>query len=264
MIDNLMANEAESNEVDTQQESIEVDSNVAENTSAENSEIKMPEGLPENFWDTEKNEILTDDLIKAYNQEAKKALDLRRKISEKGLNKAPKDINDYTVSEDIAELLGGNESESMALLRESAKEAGLSKNQFNFFANHLISKLEENGGFLNESQPVDLDAELKKLGDNGQQQLEHAKIFGDNLVNRGILAQEELPFYQNMITNGESLAIMNKIINMTGEKPIPTRTAINNVDSKDDILALMQSSEYRNNDPVTVAKVRKFYEQAYS
>jgi hypothetical protein len=245
------------------------------NDSEELKEVKepatKPEVLSDNYWDEEKGEIKLDNLVKDLETEKKKALDLRKIISQKGSVKPPKEAGEYTVSEDLAELLP-EDSEAMTLLREQALEAGLPKEQFATFMEGLLPAMKEQGLLVeNEPELSDeekeeefnkyRDQELEKLGSDSKKILQRVVNWGDGLLNKGILSKDELPVFQSFANDANSLLVLNKLASLSGEPEIPVQTAIpDGVLSRKEVDELIRSEAYKKGDVETHMKVKKHFE----
>ena len=247
-------------EYNKQQEEIE--------NKTESKEAIKPEGLDDSFWDEENKSIKQNELIEAYKKEQEKALGLRRKLSEKGSDKAPKSIDEYVLDDSLNELLP-NESPTTALLKEKALEAGLSKDKFNAFISAVMPALKENGlivdGPLNEEERQRQfeeykESELKKLGDNGPKILQGLANWGHALVNNGVLSKDELPVYNNLLTDAASIAVISKLRALTGEQDIPVKTAVQDgLPSRAEIDQLIASPEYQAGNADVHKKVEDYF-----
>ena len=234
--------------------------------------LDKPEGLSDDFWDSEKKEIKNQDLIKAYNEEKEKALGLRRKISEKGSIKPPKSIDEYIVDEKVEEFTP-SDAPAMKIMKEKALEAGLSKDQFNDFVSSIIPDMYEQGIIankqedLNEEQQKEVfleykQKELEKLGKEGPQVLQKVENWGKGMVNNGVLSKDELPVFESFVGNAESLVVLNKIMGaFTNEPTIPVATAVKDgLPSRAEIDQIIGSEAYNNGDPKLQETVRKYFE----
>lgn len=249
---------------------IESDNDKSESEAVE-KENNRPEGIDESFWDAETNSIKQDELIDAYNQEKEKALGLRRKLSEKG-GKPAKDIEEYSYSEDINTLLPVD-SPTTKILKDTALQAGLSKEQFSKFINAVMPALDAEGVISKpeaEKTPEEKqqefeeyrDAELAKLGKDGPAILQRLANWGDGMVNRGVISRDEKPVFEAMITDAPSIALLTKIMSLTGESTIPVKTAVaDGLPSRAEIDQLIASPEYENGNADVHRKVKEYFEK---
>ncbi len=261
---NLMAG------VEAEQEELTVDEQQ-EQQQQEVAEVIKPEGLDDSFWDEENKSLKQDDLIKAYQTEQKKALDLRKALSQKGSFKPPKEANEYNYEESLEEVLP-EDGEASQMLKQTALESGLTKDQFNSFVSKLIPNLQEkglltfNGPELSEEEQEAQDAEYReaeiaKLGKDGQRVLQGVVNWGQGMVNKGVLSKDELPVFQNMATDAQSLVVLNKIASLTGEPSIPVQTAVpDGILSRDEVDEIIRSDAYQNGDASAHRKVKAHFE----
>jgi hypothetical protein len=238
-------------------------------TTEDSSTVEKPDGLDDAFWDEENKSIKQDDLIEAYKKEQEKALGLRRKLSEKGTDKAPKSAEEYMLDESLNELLP-SDSPTTSLLKEKALEAGLSKDKFNAFLSSVMPALKENGMIADaplseEEQKQQFEefkqAELDKLGKDGPKILQGLANWGAGMVNSGALSKDELPVFESMITDADSMTVLTKIMGMTGQKPIPVKTSVQDgLPSREEIDAIIASKAYDEGNPEAHRKVKEYFE----
>lgn len=236
----------------------------------EPKEPVRPEDLDESLWDDEKKEIKQDELLEAYKKEQEKSLGLRRKLSEKGNVKPPKDVNEYQLDESLNEILP-SDSETTSLIKDKALEAGLTTDQFNNFMTKLMPALNEKGliakneELSEEDQKAEYEAfkntELEKLGPDGPKVLQALVNWGDGMVNTGAISQDELPVFQRMVTDAESMSLLMKIRSLTGEIGIPVRTAVTEgLPSRGEIDNIIASKAYDEGDAKLHKKVKDYFE----
>ena len=257
---NLMAN------VEAEQEEVSID----EQQEQEVSEVLKPEGLDDAYWNEENKTLKQDELIKDFQTEQKKALDLRKALSQKSSFKPPKEANEYQFSENLGEILP-EDGEASQMLKETALESGLTKDQFNSFVSKLVPNLQEkglltfNGPELSEEEQEAQDAEYReteiaKLGKDGKAVLQSVVNWGQGMVNKGVLSKDELPVFQNMATDAQSLVVLNKIASLTGEPSIPVQTAVpDGILSRDEVDEIIRSDAYQNGDASAHQKVKAHF-----
>jgi hypothetical protein len=262
LMDGIEAEREEGSVDDVEQESISEESTP--------KAPGRPDGLDNNYWDEESGSIKTDDLLKDFRAEQKKALDLRKIISQKGSVKAPKEISEYTYSEDLNDIIP-SDSETANLLKQTALDSGLSKQQFDSFISKIIPSLQEKGILTMGDTPLNeaeqeiqaaeyREAELAKLGKGGKDVLQSIVNWGEGMVNKGILSKDELPVFQNMAIDAPSLVVLNKIMSLTGESSIPVRTAVpNGIASRAEVDEIIKSEAYQNGDTAAHAKVQAHF-----
>lgn len=240
----------------------------------------IPEGIDPNFWDAEKKAVKSDELMKAYKdteekfkKEEEKAKGLRKIISEKGSFKAPKDASEYTIEDEAVKAMLPDESIGMKSLRDSAFEAGIPKEAFAKFVAKLMPTLKENGILAEEKTPEQQaeedkayrDSELEKLGKDGPKIRQTVVNFGQGLVNKGVLSKDELPAYNQLVYNAQTMKVLSKIINLTGEHSIPTNTVVSEgLPSKQEIDEIIKSKEYQNGDTKAHKKVADYFKAVHA
>ena len=266
-----MTEESLLNGVEAEQEPKTIDQVEEEEYKAsqeQKEEGARPEGLDDSFWDEDKKSLKSDALLDAYKKEQEKALGLRRKLSEKGSVKAPKDISEYTLDESVKELMP-DESPALEVLRKNALDSGLSKDQFNSFMSKVLPELNEKGLIKNEpteeQKAAEYEefktAELAKLGKDGPQVLQKIVNWGDSMVNKGILSRDELPVFKDFAFNADAMVVLNKIMALTGEPAIPVKTSVTNgLPSRAEIDQLIASPEYENGNADVHRKVKEYFE----
>ena len=252
----------------------ETDSETTTETTTETTEtVAKPENIPDEFWDTESNSIKSDTLLEAYNQESKKALGLRQKLSEKGSVKPPKETSEYAYDESINDIVG-SDSDSLKLLKESALKSGLSKDQFKNLTDNLIPAMSE-AGLINKTLTKEEEQEefaqfqkeeIAKLGDGGDKILQNINNWGNSLLSKGTFSEDDLSHFKDMVIESKDIVVFNKLMSLTGEKPIPLDT--NNSSppiSRVEIESIMATDEYQNpTNPkyeMTHNKVEKMFSQ---
>jgi hypothetical protein len=259
--------------VQAEQEEKTIEQGEAEErqTEAEEQKSARPDSVDEAFWDPETNSIKQDELLDAYNQEKEKALGLRRKLSEKG-GKPPKDVGEYSYNEDLFELLPAD-SPTTKILKDTALDAGLSKEQFGKFINAVMPALDAEGVIFKpeaEKTPEEKqqefeeyrDAELAKLGKDGPGILQRLANWGNGMVNKGVISKDEKPVFEAMITDAPSIALLTKIMSLTGESTIPVKTAVaDGLPSRAEIDQLIASPEYENGNADVHRKVKEYFEK---
>lgn len=262
----------------TQEEDVNNEEENQEATEPENQEEAKegarPEILDESYWDEESKEIKLESLVKDLETEKKKALDLRKIISQKGAIKPPKEVTEYTLSEELKDSVP-DDSDFMSVARDKALDAGLSKDQFSNFLSNVIPALREKG-IIKEIEPElseeeqqaqfkeYMQAELGKLGKDGQKVLNSVSNWGKGMVNKGVLSQDELPVFNKFAADAESLVVLNKIMSLTGEQAIPTKTAVvEGLPSRAEVDQIIASEAYQKGD-AKAHKIVTNYFQAVS
>lgn len=268
-----MSEESLLNGVEAEQEEKSIDDVQEEEYNAQQKDSEegatRPDYISEEFWKDGK--LQEEDLAKAHKAEQEKALGLRRKLSEKGSVKAPKSVEEYTYDEDINEILP-TDSPAAAILKEKALESGLSKDQFDNFISKIMPALSENGMLSKpESDMSDeekqeqfntfKETELGKLGKDGPKILQKLANWGEGMVNKGVISPDEKPVFEAMITDAPSMALLTKIMSLTGESSIPVKTAVaGGLPSRAEVDQMISSPEYENGNADVHKKVKAYFE----
>jgi hypothetical protein len=187
-----------------------------------------PEGVPADFWDTEKKSIKSDELLKAYQQEANRAKGLRDKLA-KGYQNVPEKPEEYgfELKPEGKEILGEAKlnDELIGLTKNAAKEAGLSKEQYdNFMATivpelHKVSTKEKPEPTAEEAQAV-ADAwrktESAKLGPNAEAIVQTVGKWAGKLKAQGVFTDSEFALVRDgMLATADGVRVLQKIKNLT-------------------------------------------------
>jgi len=219
-------------EEDFQQEIIK-DNKIAENENhqvdPEKKSIERPEYIPEQYWDKEKNSPKFEDAFKKLKETEEHALKLRKVLSDK------KSFEEYKKSQgeevidpenleydfesldpSIAETFS---EDHLNIYKEIAKESGLKNDQ-------ALTILKNYSDKIKSAQDAKRAEELEKLGPDANNLLDNLKDFGQGKVNAKMFSEEEFSSYLEMIKSASSARILAKIIELTGEKPIPKSVGI--------------------------------------
>lgn len=165
-----------------------------------------PDFIPEQFWSSEDGPDL-EALAKSYTE-------LRTKFSQ-GKHKAPKDGN-Y----DIGSLKDHGITEDDPLLSDFsafAKEAGMSQDQFDAITQMYMQHVGEMFGDVE----TDVQAEMDKLGKNGEKIIQSTSQWLTKMQSSGVLSAEEADAVANAATSADFVKALDKIRGSYGEKSIP-------------------------------------------
>ncbi len=203
------------------------DKKTGDDTPASLKFDERPDWLPANFFDDKTGEVKLEAL-------AKSQADLRAKIS-KGLDHAPKDPSgyEYEVPEALADVAdqifadGDPANDAVfSKFKEVAHAQGLSRAQFDEIANSMVGTIAE---LLPE--PVDPQAEMKRLGKHGQDMVNAMARWGSHLQKLGVLNEAEFGEFSAAVGTADGMLMMQKIREFYGERPIPVETAQTNAGS---------------------------------
>lgn len=233
-----------------------------------------PEGLPEELWDHDTGTFKGNELFKAYQAEAKKALGLRQKLSE-GLPKPPDKVEDYQIDipDEISELVATDDA-TLDVVRQAAFSTGLSNDQLKSFVNLYLTGLADKGLInaeqgLTEEQKAQNDAqyleqEKAKLGPNANQILKGLDTWGHQLKSDGVLSEEDRNALRSMAHSAAEVRVLDKIRSLvSGEPNIPTVTAESSgLPSKEELDAMVADPRYAT-DPTYRNEVTKKFNMVY-
>ena len=195
--------------------------NNAGQTPGENS---PPVG--EEFWDAENKTVKTDDLWKAFQQEQTRAKGLRDKLA-KGYQNVPEKVEDYSfeLAKESQEKMGDVKFNDtlVGLTKTAAKEAGLSKEQYNQFMASVIPQLHE---ISNQQQqtPEEIQAkadvwresEKQKLGLNAQSIIDNTNTWLEGLNKIGTFSPEEYDLLRHGVgASAAGIRVLQKLRNLS-------------------------------------------------
>jgi hypothetical protein len=223
-----------------------------------------PEGIPDELWDATSNDIKKDELIKAYEVEAKKAKDLRAIIS-KGIGKPAESLDEYStvvIDENLQKYVGV-ENPALEAAKEAAFEAGIPVDKLTDFLNKYLSKGGEKG-ILAEATPrltpeeqktlqeaADkkfYDEQMKILGDEGQRQM---KMLGNELgtlYQKGNISEKQLEVLKASLYDAEAINAFAAVVQVyKGQQVIPTQHAVDTgILSKSELEAMQKDPKFQN------------------
>jgi len=205
---------------------------------------ERPEWMPEQFWDEENGPDL-ENLAKSYQE-------LRAKMSS-GKHKAPKD-GKY----DISHLADHGVDEDDDLLNEFkgfAKENGLSQDQFD----QITKMYMDHVGELTDKIETDKEAEMSKLGRNGEKVVQSLNQWLTKLGTSGALSHEEVDAIASKADSADYIMALNKIRQSYGEQPIPDITVQEGASkTKEDLDAMVADPRYGKDMAYTQKVEREF------
>jgi len=205
---------------------------VVESKEETQSQVReRPDYIPEDYWDTDKGEPKLEDAFKKMQEANEKADKLRKVLSnKKSFEEYKKAEGEQVESEGVPqeykfddvspELMEKITEGELNLYTQAAKESGLNNEQ-------AAKLLETYSSEIIEAQNQNRQAELEKLGPEGESLLGSLYEYGQGRVNAKMFSDEEFNAYQNMISTASNARILGKIIEMTGEKPIPVSVRAN-------------------------------------
>jgi hypothetical protein len=206
---------------------------------------EQPEWIEDRHWDSEKGEVKTEEMAKAYKS-------LREKM-DSGKHKAPKD-GKYALDN------VGFEPDDEILLNfvDKASDLQLSQDQFE----SLISFYAESQGEIEQAITYQKDEEMKKLGKNADGIIKSMESWLAKFGTSGVLSNEEIDTIANASTSATFINALNKIRRSYGEVDIPPASAGLDVGvtSMDEIQELMADPKYGSDMAYTQKVEKKVYE----
>lgn len=208
------------------------------------------EGL-EQFWTAEDGPDL-EGLAKELSAKTKSYNELRSKMSQ-GKHKAPKDGN-Y----DMASAEGVEDDDPLLNDFVSfAKDNGLSQDQFD----EILGMYMNHFGELTENIEADVQAEMGKLGKNGEKVLKATSQWIGKLQSSGVLTDAETNAIIDAANKAEFVTAFNKIREITGEQSIPSIDVMEgSQENLADLQAMLSDPRYGKDMHYTQQVERKFYE----
>ena len=203
-----------------------------------------PDYIPEQFWSPE-NGPDVEGGFKAYNE-------LRTKMSQ-GKHKAPADGNyDMSSVEGVS-----SDDPLLSDFVSFAKENGLSQDQFD----QVASMYMQNIGDLVGRAETDVQAEMDRLGKNGDKIVKAVSQYIGKLSTSGVLNQDETDALIAAANNADVVRAINKIREASGERSIPS-TDVQETGSTNlsELQAMLADPRYGKDMHYTNTVERKFYE----
>ena len=171
---------------------------------------ERPDWLPERFWDEDKGPD--------YEGLAKSQKELYTRLRN-GKHNAPEDGN-YDlkfVGEKIPE-----DDELMTKFKSMASERGLTQDDFESIVGMVLETMPE--ATEAPEQKFDMDAELAKLGPNGEAITNGVVKWAEGLVRQGAWTGEDFEEFKIMGGTATGIRALNRLRQYYGEKDIPVNS----------------------------------------
>lgn len=219
---------------------------------------ERPEFLPEQFWDTEKKTPKLEEMSKSYNEIRKAHNQLLNDGPGKPLEKAEDYLKDFTPpTKGIPEKEGEegpdldrfgdlkSDDPAFKAVAAGAKAANLSKEQFDKFMPAVMQAM---NGYLPE--PLDVEKEMAKLGDNGPTMVKTNVDWANALKNNGVINEDEHDLLFQFGSTSLGVQLCDKLRVNSGEKPIPLTPSVNTgVKTPDECRAMQADPRYTEDGP---------------
>ena len=228
-----------------------------------NSEVQIPEYIPEKFWDTERNEIKVEELGASYKALEQKlgmrTEDLIKQVQEDYENQRKSSVPESyevrlpKVPEDV-EITVDPEQELVKSWQQICRDNGLSQEVFDqgvaAFVNNEIAGL------------PNLQEEMAKLGDNARERIEAADLWS-----KKYLSTDAYDAIANLASTAEGVKALEEIMSLSRSKPLPNTNTVIDVELDErDLQSMMKDPRYWKEgmkDPAYIAKVTNLYQKKY-
>lgn len=224
---------------ETQSESVDTsDSLLGESTQVVSAEQN------ENVWNYaedmpgsgEKPDWFVDSKYKTVAEQAKGYNELRTKLG--NFTGAP-DGYEVNVAEDVGEIDVDRDHPLFKTLESWGKESNLSQDGFDNLLNLYLSFENDIQSQLNETIQSSQQEEIKKLGDDAEHRIKQIKDWASNNLN-----EEEIEAFKGMGQTAEQIEILEKLVNKSSYKSVPTDNIVKGRLGQHEIRELMKDQRY--------------------
>ena len=244
----LLANaNADQQEETPQEENVEMahKAEEKEEVAEEDNIIQLPENLNKKFIDTKTGELDQQKLSDSYNE-------LTKKMSMGG-HKAPKEYN-FDLLDDV------EDDDPLKQFVTSWIETHRPTQEA---VNELVGTFLELSEQQQQSETIDNDAELAKLGPNGPEIVKGTVTWVRGLVDKGVLGPDDVKEVEVLAATAEGIGVITKLRRYYEGQPIPTAPAnVDGLPSKEEFYAMVGSDEYKKDKQYRM-KVEKIAEQLF-
>ncbi|TXH13838.1 MAG: hypothetical protein E6R03_10565 [Hyphomicrobiaceae bacterium] len=226
------------------------------------SSVQRPEGLAENFWDSEKNEIKINDLISSYSELSKFKTETDAKFS--GRPESP-DKYELRIPEgfELPEGVGFDFDEKSPLVeaaRKMAFESGSGQEGFDqLVSTYMKEKL---SAFQQEATEIEetYQAELAKLGERSKDRLDAATNFL-----KSNLSESQYNAIRKVASTADGVTAIEALMALSRDKaPVIPGNGGGEGLSETDLHSMMKDPKYwRDRDPAFIKKVTDGYQKLY-
>jgi hypothetical protein len=220
-----------------------------------------PDWLPEQFWDPETKAPRADALAKSW-------ADLRRIVS-RGEHKPPADDTGYSLPavEGLPADFVPVDDAVWTQVRKAAHQAGLTAQQLQAVAAPMLAHAAkvaaeagappppEDPAAAAEAQRAAYQAEIQKLGPNGERVLRDVDAWMKGLASRGILTEAELGDLRG-ISTAAGVRALAKLRELAGERALPVDALMVEDTTQADAQRMMEEG-FAKNDAALVEKGRQ-------
>jgi hypothetical protein len=241
LLDGVSAAEEAQDSTQPEQSAVE---HRSEDSIPDDEPLERPDWWPENFWKKEDNEPDLEAIAKSWTD--------MRKIVSQGKHKAPPDGKyDTSAFGDNAETLP-----MVPAFSQWAAEHGVSQAAFDAFAKQMTDMAAE---FMPDK--IDVQAEMKALGPNGEALKNSMVNWARGLVNKGVWGAEDFEEFKIMGGTAKGLKALAKVRSaFEGKIPVESQP-IEGGESDEELRAMINDQYYK--DPAYRAKVERKFQQRY-
>ncbi|NTU49568.1 MAG: hypothetical protein HGA87_01495 [Desulfobulbaceae bacterium] len=231
-------------------------------------EGEKPAWADDTMWDAEKKALNVEALAKGYQDAAKRAEGLRKKLSE-APHKAPEKPEDYKIPTIEDETIAAAIPQDDAVLgkfRGIAKEAGVSQAQFEKLMTGFFGLVAETGipqqkELTAEEMAEYRSTELAKLGEGGARVAYAVTEWLESQHKSGFFSETDKAQIGALCSTAEGLAVMNKIRSAMGGSDIPTTVTVEDGLPSDREIHALHAKALKSGDPEEIAKAERLFER---
>ena len=220
-----------------------------------------PEYVQEKFWDNNANKVNLENLAASYNSLEQKlgsrtedlTKQIREDISKETLANVPESYKLNVPEIENASLTISNDMPIVQWWSETAKNAGLSQDQYDSGVQAFIDNAMAN--------LPNTDMEMQKLGDTGKERIEAASLWS-----KKHLTPDSYSTISNLASTAEGVKAIEELMALNKDTPMPsTPTQVDVTANADDLRAMLNDPRYWDSsrrDPSYVRRVTELYEKA--
>ena len=230
-------------------------------TETNSTEASKPEYIQDKFWDADNNKVNLENLAASYNSLEQKlgsrtedlTKQIREDISKETLANVPESYKLNVPEIENASLTISNDMPIVQWWSETAKNAGLSQDQYDSGVQAFIDNAMAN--------LPNTDMEMQKLGDTGKERIEAASLWS-----KKHLTPDSYSTISNLASTAEGVKAIEELMALNKDTPMPsTPTQVDVSANADDLRAMLNDPRYYDSnrrDPSYVRRVTELYEKA--
>lgn len=193
----------------------------AQGSDAQPGADGRPAGLAEKFWDAEKKAIRIDALTASYKELERAHGELKRQKGQVG-GEVPEDASGYfsegiTVPETADRFSGlSADDPGVKAFADVCKARGIGKDLAAGIMSDMLVAMNQH-----QPAPIDMDQEMKSLGNGGPALVDGLFVWAEGLEAAGQLSGADIDVIERIGQTADGIRFLAKLRNMTGEQPIP-------------------------------------------